>query len=635
MDRAGLQGNVTYTTNFVPGEICIVVCAEAIPDGAGLYSEVRDWLESRITAMLQAGEPPSPDPVEVELGLGTLRQPATDHWLLPFSPHGLDPWIVLDPVFGDGRWRALFFYQVTLTADEPDDPGAAVRRLVNVINLKFVTTDLGHAGPWTLCGATPNWYTVTASGQTCGGPGGKPEPAQDGHWGFVLNDPALSWQLAAAGAQPPVVLVLDTCPDQVTVDAAAARYPRNGLLQQAVGPGRRILLDDPAFLGIDQATPIDSLGQPVLPNWYGPERDPPLLAFPYAEFEVQDHGLFAAGIVSQVSPNAVVRVVRVLGKYGVGDLAGLATVIAKLPGVIMAGAPGPVIVNLSLTIEIPPSDRVVQRQFPRLDPKWIPGRRSEYQLSDQALVAIRHLDGSVRPLVEFLIGNGMLVVAAAGNDAVPVEGEPRPDSPPEPIRPEPRFPARCPDVLCVGALQKGTAASPQAPADYSNRATAPAASVFGPPSTSTGIAVMGGNADLDTWHGLPPVDAPLPPQSIPAAAPDAWYGPRQTDVRLAAVPGAADGVNGVVGLFTADPFPFALIQNPTGGPPPLVNQSGWAHWVGTSFAAPIVSGIAANAWSTAAAGQPPAKVRAAVQSAASFNVPNLACDGIEVSQVQV
>jgi subtilisin family serine protease len=64
-------------------------------------------------------------------------------------------------------------------------------------------------------------------------------------------------------------------------------------------------------------------------------------------------------------------------------------------------------------------------------------------------------------------------------------------------------------------------------------------------------------------------------------------------ITLAAGPGTPGGsrTDGVEGVFTAEHLP--TISDP-GKKGHLSNRAGWVYWAGTSFAAPIVSAIAAN-----------------------------------------
>jgi subtilisin family serine protease len=152
-----------------------------------------------------------------------------------------------------------------------------------------------------------------------------------------------------------------------------------------------------------------------------------------------------------------------------------------------------------------------------------------------------------------------LIVASAGNDYyVLPEG-----------RKLPRRPAAYDNVLGVAALKYPSGGQPRA-SDYSNEADEAAAST-GPatPSpaatpratvgtVSNGVAVWGGNASRKPGQqGLPTSDFQASP------------------------------VDAVRGVFTRNPLPL------NSGP----NELGWGYWTGTSFAAPVVSALAAVHWS--------------------------------------
>ncbi|HEX2514537.1 MAG TPA: S8 family serine peptidase, partial [Chloroflexota bacterium] len=145
----------------------------------------------------------------------------------------------------------------------------------------------------------------------------------------------------------------------------------------------------------------------------------------------------------------------------------------------------------------------------------------------------RTLDFAHRSLAEtisWLTAQGVLVVAAAGNDGGVGTA---------PLPPEPRIPARYEDVLAVAAVKR----SSFDPAPFSNRGDV---AIMG-----NGVAVFGGDAR--------PAEG--------GDADDPWV-----------------TVDGVVGAFSSPTLPLG------GGP----NRSGWAAWAGTSFATPIITGLAAG-----------------------------------------
>jgi subtilisin family serine protease len=251
-----------------------------------------------------------------------------------------------------------------------------------------------------------------------------------------------------------------------------------------------------------------------------------------------DHGLFTASIIRQLAPTAEIRLIRVLSDYGVGDLLALVDVLRRLPGALNPRGEKRLVVNLSLVAGMPPSGEMLGL--------WFPNSVSDIATvtSWQADIA-RTLDFAHRSLAEtvaWLTAQGVLVVAAAGNDA---SGGP--------VRPEPRIPARYDEVLAVAAVQRNSFE----PSSFSNRGDV---AIMG-----NGVAVFGG-------------DARPPEQSARGSGAD----PRR------ASPGREDDpwvtVDGVVGAFSAEVLPLE------GGP----NTSGWASWAGTSFATPIVAGLAAD-----------------------------------------
>jgi subtilisin family serine protease len=148
----------------------------------------------------------------------------------------------------------------------------------------------------------------------------------------------------------------------------------------------------------------------------------------------------------------------------------------------------------------------------------------------------RTLDFAHRSLAEtisWLTAQGVLVVAAAGNDAGDAGVGPAA------VPPEPRIPARYEDVLAVAAVKR----SSFEPAPFSNRGDV---AIMG-----NGVAVFGGDAR--------PAEG--------GDADDPWI-----------------TVDGVVGAFSSPTLPLG------GGP----NRTGWAAWAGTSFATPIITGLAAG-----------------------------------------
>ena len=142
------------------------------------------------------------------------------------------------------------------------------------------------------------------------------------------------------------------------------------------------------------------------------------------------------------------------------------------------------------------------------------------------------------------IARNVLVVAAAGNDAGSAG------------RPQARFPAAFNSVIGVAAL-----GSDGLPTGYSNLADQP---------ENIGIATLGGDVrQIVSTTGVANAEGPL------EAHPD----------------------GGILGVYIGEfPNPESQVLNAAGElPDPMPNDSGWARWAGTSFAAPIISGALARA----------------------------------------
>jgi hypothetical protein len=599
-------------TNFVFGHLCVVVSA-SVTDPKALYEATRSWLNSRITSLVRAAAPVNQlDPVDRELNPGSLRPylPQPDDgksvvsWLVPQPEGALDRWVVLDPPVQGSVRQVLLFYAIGV-GQSGDDLEALVRRLVNAVN-RSLRLSAGWLGTeFHVDAATPNWFVVAAIGQSCGGPGGKTEPAPAGQWRLSFTDQAIESARAAAaqralakGRSDVVVAILDTCPDPAAVaNAASGVFGANRLLKQVA---KSVSIGLAPSLTAAAAGPSGPSG-PVLPNWQGPEQ----VVAP-SDLLIPDHGLFVAGIVRDLAPATEVHLVRVLGDHGVGTLQGLVHVLSRLPGAVNPSGLRRLIVSLSLVVDVPTSYRIVERWFPGLS-------GDEYQPG--VLAALGHLDASVRAAVDALNRQGVLVVAAAGNDALPSPNG-------VPTRALPRAPARLGGVLSVAALKRdGT------PASYSNQATVPPLNPLAQ-ATSNGVAVLGGEASLRSgWWGPPPAPAVPPVPALPKL-----FGPRFVDL----TPGGP--VDAVAGIVSAARLPVGGVRNPTTATTTPTNTTGWVYWVGTSFATPIVSALAAALWELDASlppvdltGRGPS-VLAKVQGFAQVAVPALGCRGLEVKQ---
>jgi hypothetical protein len=338
-------------------------------------------------------------------------------------------------------------------------------------------------------------------------------------------------------------------------------------------------------------------------------------------FAIPDHGFFAAGLIRDMVPDAEVHIVRVLNDYAIGDLLGLSWVLGQLPRTFLRDGQGQpndkrLIVNLSLMADLPagvgirsstalgaelPSNAFLRYWFPAASRSRSCAelrRHLQLPLNKPVVEAIRDTHLGLQQVVSALslplagvanapaAGDGdlrgrELLVAAAGNDGAPGQKPP-----------PPRLPARYDSVFGVAAVNRKLAA-----AKYSN----------------LGDDVQLGNA-VSIFGG------------------DASPGPNADDPNLINTAVPEGTVDAVVGVFSAPTFPRMRPAGPGRELPPPVNESGWAYWAGTSFATPIVSGLAASVWSS----KPdlsPGDVLSTVRSYATAG-QQLAAPVIEADQVR-
>lgn len=248
---------------------------------------------------------------------------------------------------------------------------------------------------------------------------------------------------------------------------------------------------------------------------------------------VDEHGLFVAGLIHRIAPHCKLHLVDVLNQQGQGELFGFLYALIKLAkrGVDLGGVETPqplsqTVVNLSLGITLSKKSMDQARVPEALKAMRTASLKSDSSpnyllatLLDDMLYQNAYI-GSMRVVTRLLAELGAYLVAAAGNDSSNVIG----DLPPQ-------IPARYPEVIGVAAsIKKGTRAT------YSNRGDV--------------VAPGGGNDLLDV--------NPNNPQMLVDSQTN------KTEYSLVSV---------VPKLTTQD--------------------AGLGLWSGTSFAAPMVSGLIA------------------------------------------
>jgi hypothetical protein len=434
-------------------------------------------------------------------------------------------------VFGSGpTGAAVVFYTLLTHHRQRDQQRDSVQIAVDHINQNLQMRNPGE-NSLRILAAMPNWLTSTSitGGTPDSGPGGPPlwspdAPLPSGTWIFKQPQFATLIQQNATKVSGAVkVILLDTAPggaaEVITRAQSLADYAQNSLLEQIVNdlqtgkmlitdPYAAILLQDHFFAG------QDDLGRP-----FG--------------YNMNDHGLFIAGIIRSIAPQAEIKVVRTQNPYGAGDMN---VFLDALDEVGQRQDTKQIVLNLSMGA-LPPLEELHQIWF---------GSTCccEAPAFADALRALEKLDLALRIAIRSLVEKGVVIVAAAGNDSL---GKNPPHGP--------RFPARYEHVLGVAAVNReGNAAA------YSNQANV---DYWG-----SGIATYGGEEPNDDSETL------------------AWY--LGTSSKNSGPPDA------VHSLYLNPEYP-PLNADDLGKPGATKpNSSGWAWWSGTSFATGVVSGLAAH-----------------------------------------
>ncbi len=592
--------------DFVPDEICIVVDVTTQLDETS-RRQIYGW-DSGNYSVLRA----------VNDFLGTQL-------LIPLERRGDRNTIYLDnrggafPDLDAKTMRGHLYYRLELDpAMRMDERMMTVRKTVMQINFGF-----GFPGSTAkmppgvkIRAAMPNWLAVGSGYEDDGGPAAPPEPVPPTgvgpvpNWRFrfsrpVADDPdgtargsdTLQGLVDAARADASndcdsnvIVAVLDTKPPDTAVDAAAGQFGDNLLLQQVTGrkypdgqPNHtrhgKVNFRAPFFPTANQFAHLRAI-LPVwlgrLDEWYTAQTAALLDDLRAKRYAIPDHGLFASGIIKDIAPDAQIHLIQAMDDAAVTDMLELTDILSLLPSTLLDGTPAEtrLVINLSLTFSV--------QMYQEFLARWFAAFPAAATKADApALYDLAHR--SLKDVIDWLDPQRVLVVAAVGN--YNVSGLRRPD---------PRYPAQFDNVLGVAAISQELRA-----ARFTNRGDEL------PRTVENGIATFGGDVALNA-------------DSDPVV---------ETEYD-----GSSDAIQGVVSAIDLPFLPTA--GRAIGGGS---NQTGWAHWVGTSFSTPIISALAAILWkedSRRSAGD----VMAAIQGYADPTIRTrraLGCDAIFAEQVEI
>lgn len=158
---------------------------------------------------------------------------------------------------------------------------------------------------------------------------------------------------------------------------------------------------------------------------------------------VKEHGVFVAGLVDRVAPEADIQLIEALDEKGHGDLF---TLIEALHELFENHPNGPYVINLSLMAVFSRDNMQAVGLNEELE-ELLEKNPHPIVLTDllTGLTRHGHLIAPLRLVIQRLVHNGVVVVAAAGNNSKAKENKNHKQA---------EFPAAYPEVIAVGATDK-------------------------------------------------------------------------------------------------------------------------------------------------------------------------------------
>lgn len=431
--------------------------------------------------------------------------------------------------------------------------------------------------------AMPNWFWTGVPEQTHGCPVTPPFPVDNsgksGQWKtFLPQSPTALQQGTGAGV---TVFVLDAFPPPAQIASAAQTSGNQNILLKQMATGmvsNGSSQAEPPAISLDYTYKIPTPDESAVT---GKDVYGRLSGFPMA-----DHGLFIAGLVRDLAPDARIECIRVLNDFGVGDCSALFQALTSIERRLRNEdlRQRPVVINLSLVIGPPECDL------------------ARLHLASQKTPHTQSLPDLLKDLLNLmqsLAQLGAVFVASAGNDSDPRDFTMNPTE----MRFNARYPAAFADVhpdftplnaiIPVGAVNQSGA-----PAAYSNYPGPHGIATYGgelpqptpwfPSAVSHAITEVNKNSPVDALHGL------YSQTFYPALSRNDRY------------------------PVSMQPKPSPSSPRPTQIPYPLYTISStnaWAYWSGTSFAAPIIAALAARVLQNQAHPFSAEKVRTALANA--------------------
>jgi hypothetical protein len=412
-----------------------------------------------------------------------------------------------------------------------DDP---VVRLVNFINRQDTLEFLRNQLKVRIVSASPTWLTGGSPYQVpVGCPLSPPIPVpadvrcSSSPGLFPIMLPGLPTDLERMTGDGVHVIILDTLPRQEDITRTVEGAEEHNLLLLDVA-NNVVMQHNHLPAGVDEPNPLQ------------PRTGKDVKGRNGGGFRMADHGMFIAGIVRDIAPDAHVECIRALNDFCAGDSAAFTKALESVENRMLLVNPDDgnnqgdlyqkqVVINLSCVV--PPDEILIQQG---IDPNQV---RQELFNPIQSLVNL-----------------GALFVSSAGN-----EGDTRylPSNPTQ-KRPDALYPAAFAYQGPAGSMGLGNSMIPVGAVDKHGNPTS--YSCFPGP---LGIATYGGDV------------------------------PKNFKQDESGCFTEAEDIDALIGIYTALSYPALLLEDcrPTY---PVPNAHAWAYWSGTSFATPIIAGLVAR-----------------------------------------
>jgi hypothetical protein len=213
------------------------------------------------------------------------------------------------------------------------------------------------------------------------------------------------------------VAILDTAPSAQALVSAYKEWPDHPLIATLLGPNGKLHLYPATYDELLRLS-CTSLND--------------------HDYRMTDHGLFIAGMIHSIVPEAEIHLIEVLNQYGVGDLTSFVQGLQIIQDEIL-DPDRKLVINCSWMLEAPRENRHFRLTNCIGGPDYNFGQRVLDSSIDDAALRI-----TLNSLFDHFFGLGRQAIAAAGNDGKP-EDNPRVQA---------RYPAALRSVKGVGAFPR-------------------------------------------------------------------------------------------------------------------------------------------------------------------------------------